>query len=289
VDGVIDDPLACDFRPERDLVGDLCRGDVNADGCFTELQLKNIGDIYRGPRDSKGRPIVKGMALGSEATWGARVIPHAGNKLFPTHLGYEVDHVNFLFYENDPGIPPPDVTDVSYETRRTGTTPEFAWWQFNVDDVTAGKGALMSAITDATDPDLTRFVVRNRGKLLIYHGWADGDVHPEPTLDYYKSVVQATFKGDLDAARRNVRLFMVPGMDHCGGGPGPNEWDRLAPLVAWIEKGEPPDHLVATHATGGTVDNERKVCAYPQRAVYTGPAGGGNDRANWVAANFTCR
>jgi feruloyl esterase len=289
MDGVIDDPLKCDFRPERDLRDSVCAGDTDADTCFTELQLKNLRDIYRGPYDSKGLSIVKGLALGSEFSWPARVIPHAGNRLFPTHLGYEVDHVNFLFYENDPGVPPPDVTNLSYKISRTTNPPELAWWEFNVDDVTAGKGKFMSAITDATDPDLSRFAVRNKGKLLIYHGWADGDVHPEPTLDYYKDVVRTTFKGNADEARKSVRLFMVPGMDHCGGGPGPNTWDRLAPLVAWVEKGEAPDYLLATHATAGKIDNERKICAHPQTPVYIGPPAGANDRANWVAANFVCR
>ena len=82
---------------------------------------------------------------------------------------------------------------------------------------------------------------------------------------------------------------MVPGMGHCRGGPGPNAWDKLAPLVDWVEKGNSPDFLVATHSTDEMVDNERPLCAYPQRAVYTGPAGGENDPTNWVSGNFTCR
>ena len=99
----------------------------------------------------------------------------------------------------------------------------------------------------------------------------------------------AIVEGEWKGGRERARLFMVPGMDHCRGGPGPDTWDRLAPLVDWVENGKAPDSLVATHSTGGTVDNERKICAYPQRAVYTGPAGGENNRANWVQGNFTCR
>ena len=83
---------------------------------------------------------------------------------------------------------------------------------------------------------------------------------------------------------------MFPGMAHCGGGPGPNQWgDTLARLVDWVENDKPPDFLIAEHRTKGAVDNERKVCAYPQRAVYTGPAGLQNHRANWKAVNFECR
>lgn len=85
-------------------------------------------------------------------------------------------------------------------------------------------------------------------------------------------------------------------MEHCGGGPGPNEWDKLAPLVDWVEKGMAPDYVVAVHRSDsrgaqgpGAVTNERKICAYPQRAVYTGPAGKQNDPANWIQSNFACR
>jgi feruloyl esterase len=82
---------------------------------------------------------------------------------------------------------------------------------------------------------------------------------------------------------------MAPGMAHCGGGPGPNEWDKLAPLVDWVENGNAPDFVVATHSTEGEVDNERPICAYPEQAVYIGPSGGQNDPINWVEKNFACR
>ena len=94
--------------------------------------------------------------------------------------------------------------------------------------------------------------------------------------------------GDLGEARERTRLFMFPGMGHCSGGAGPDQWDPLAPLVAWVENGTAPDSVVARHETDGRVDNERRVCAHPERAVYSGPAGGANDRANWVAGNFRC-
>jgi len=78
-------------------------------------------------------------------------------------------------------------------------------------------------------------------------------------------------------------------MYHCRRGPGPTEWDRLAPLVGWVEEGRAPDYLVGQHRTDGAVDNERRICAYPQQAVYTGPAGGQDDPANWAEGNFSCR
>jgi feruloyl esterase len=78
-------------------------------------------------------------------------------------------------------------------------------------------------------------------------------------------------------------------MDHCGGGTGPHEWDRLAPLVEWVEKGNAPDYLVAARRAAGQPVNERRICAYPQKAVYSGPSGGQNDPKNWKAENFACR
>jgi hypothetical protein len=89
---------------------------------------------------------------------------------------------------------------------------------------------------------------------------------------------------------------MAPGMGHCLGGPGLNEWDKAAPLAEWVENGKAPDHEVAVHRgdsqtppADAMVDNESKLCTYPQRAVYTGPACGQNDRRNWVASNFACK
>ena len=290
-DGVIDNPLRCDFKPEADLARWMCAGDVNADGCFTRRQLQTVQHLYQGAIDSKGVQVSKGYALGSEWSWNSRFIAHKGNNLSPTRLGNSDDHVNFLFYANSPGLPVPVVTHPSqtpYTVNKNSIPPEFAWWEFNIDDVSAGKGNLMKSILDPTDPDLTGFLQRENGKLLLYQGWAD-DIPTGHTLDYYNSVIQATFRGNLNAAREKVRLFMVPGMGHCRGGPGCDTWDRLAPLVDWVENGKTPAYVVAEHLTSGRVDNQRKVCVYPQQAVYVGPAGGQNNPANWVEQNFACR
>ena len=289
-DGVIDDPTACDFRPQRDLPGMHCRGGENGDACFTELQMKVINDIYRGPYDSNGRTLYKGYSPGSEYGWATAVIPWAGNNMHPSRLNISSDQFNYIFYDEDPGVVPPDVGDVSYSLDKSGEQPEYGWWEFSMDDVTAGRGRTMMSILDATDPDLKRFLMTNQGKLILYHGWNDTSPHPEPTLDYYKEVVKTTFDGDVEKARESFQLFMIPGMGHCRGGPGPNEWDKLPPLVEWVEQGKAPNHVVAVHrAEDGRVDNERKICAYPLKAVYTGPAGGQNDPTNWVERNFTCR
>lgn len=286
-DGILSDPLQCDFRPSVDLAKHACPMNVDASTCFTREQLRAIEDIYAGPHDSRGKRVFKGLALGTESDWAFSFIPHAGNRMRPGYLAGHHEFANYMFFDQDPGVPPRNPENVTQALRKSGSFPEYAWWEFSIDDVTAGKGEVMRRITDATDADLRLFAAT--GKLLVHHGWLDTLISPEPTLDYYQRVVEQTFQGDTDLARSAVRLFMVPGMGHCGGGPGPNEWDTLSPVVDWVENGKAPDHLVAVHKTKEVVDDERKVCAHPRRAVYVGPAGGQNDRANWVEKNFECR
>jgi Tannase and feruloyl esterase len=295
-DGVIDNPLACDFNPERDLADKMCPGDKNADACFTKAEMQTIKDLYSGPHDSKGKRILKGLQFGSEAQWPQNIIPYGGNNFAPSNLGYEIDHANFLFYGEAKGVPPADIKDLAYQENKTGAFPEYAWWDFNFDDFTAGKIDPMMKIFDATDPDLTRALIQKKVKLLMYQGWADGDAYPTMILDYYQEMVKATFKGNMDAAHEYARLFMAPGMGHCGGGPGPNEWDKLPPLVDWVENGKAPDYIVASHRSNrrdeqanSPVNNQRKLCPYPQHGVYVGPAGGQDDPKNWVEANFACK
>lgn len=288
-DGVIDDPLGCDFDPERDLADVRCANDVDGDGCFTTAQIQTVRDFHEGPSDSLERPIYSGKPVGSEPGWTNLFIPYTGNRFNPGAVGLGGDHLNYLFYDEDPGVAPANLVDPTSRVDADATPPQWAWWNFDIQDVPAGKGDVMRQITDAVDPDLTRMLVENDAKLLLYHGWADALVVPQPTLAYYHEMVEETFGGDMDTARETARLFMVPGMGHCRGGAGPDTWDRLEPLVDWVERGEAPDALIATHQTNGVVDNERPICAVPQRAVYTGPAGGADEPANWVAENFTCR
>src|SRR5262249_21288408 len=275
--------------PGVELASRICPAGKDGDDCFTPRQLQTIKEIYRGPHDSRGVRIYKGMDVGSEWNWDETLFAHRGNRMIPFKLTYAVDHVNFLFYEKSPGVPLANPFNAHQTPNKNVNPPEFGWWEFNVDDVTKGAGKFMMSITDATDPNLSRFLLRQGGKLLLFHGWADPEAPAEPTLDYYKQAVQTTFAGNMNPAREKVRLFLFPGMGHCHGGPGCSEADPLKALVDWVEKGVAPDYLVAEHRTNGLVDNQRRVCAYPQRAVYSGPSGGQNDRANWVEGNFTCR
>ena len=142
-DGVIDDPLACEFKPEVEFADKMCPNNVNGEACFTTQQIQTIQDIYGGSHDSKGVPIFKGKALGTEPGWVSGLFPHAGNAMSPTRLGTPerpgttADHVNYLSYENDPGVRMPKLNDLSQVPDKTRQPPEYAWWEFNIDDVTS--------------------------------------------------------------------------------------------------------------------------------------------------------
>jgi feruloyl esterase len=114
----------------------------------------------------------------------------------------------------------------------------------------------------------------------MYTGWSDPVVPPQDTVAYYDAVVKTM--GGLEKTREFFRFFLAPGMGHCGGGPGPNQFDHLTALEQWVEKGAAPDKLVATHSTNGKVDRTRPLCLYPQVARWKGT--GSSDEA----ANFAC-
>jgi len=131
---------------------------------------------------------------------------------------------------------------------------------------------------NATDPDLSLFKA-NGGKLLMWNGWADPVATPVRTVRYFLDTVYTLGEDTLQFSR----LFMAPGVQHCGGGPGPNNFDMLAPLENWVELGVAPDRIIASHITGNVVDRTRPLCAYPREAKYIG-SGSIDD-----AANFVCR
>jgi hypothetical protein len=135
-----------------------------------------------------------------------------------------------------------------------------------------------SPFLDATDPDLSRFAAR-RGKLLLYHGWSDPALNPLGTVEYYDQVLTRD-----PAAREYARLFMLPGVLHCGGGAGPDAAPWLRTVVDWVEHGRAPERLVAVKRdTAGTVTRSRPLCPYPQRAVYAGTGGTDDEKS------FACR
>ena len=165
--------------------------------------------------------------------------------------------------------------------------PKWDFRTFDYDKDLAFAEAKLGKTFDAFDADLSRFRQRG-GKLILYHGWNDPSISPLNTINYYDRVVSLLQKSGSRSeaevqAQEFVRLFMVPGMLHCGGGPGPNSFDMLSALENWVEQKQAPERIIASHSTNGAVDRTRPLCVYPKVAVHSGR--GSTDEA----ANFVCQ
>jgi feruloyl esterase len=158
--------------------------------------------------------------------------------------------------------------------------PGWDWKTFNFDSDVARGDLPENLVMNATDPNLKPFFSHG-GKLLLYHGWSDPNVPTLNTIKYYKSV--ADTMGGAAKVSDNVRLFLEPGMGHCGGGEGPNVCDKVGAMEQWVEHGKALDELIASHSTAGKVDRTRSLCPYPQVAKYKG-SGSIDD-----TANFSCK
>jgi feruloyl esterase len=159
--------------------------------------------------------------------------------------------------------------------------PTWNWRSLDLDRDVARADQVIDALrTNALEADIRAFASRG-GKLLLYQGWSDSTNAPQSTINYYNV---NTLLGDA-ATSASVRLFMAPGMGHCLGsaGEGPNSFDDLGVLERWVETGQAPDEIIASHSTDGQVDRTRPLCPYPQVARYAGTGSIDN------AASFVCR
>ena len=253
-DGLIDDPRACAFKPSADLP--KCAGDADGPSCFTSAQIASLETIYGGVKRG-GAPFFPGWALGAESAWTPWFVGGAqGPNPGPVQIAFGETFFKYIAF----GRP-----NTSYD-----------WLTFDVEK-DLDKIQWARSVLDATDPDLSRFKARG-GKIVSYFGWADPALNPMMGVNYYESVTQKMGSSTTDF----YRLFMVPGMNHCGGGTGVSTFDALTPLVEWVEKGVAPQSIVGSRLVEGKVVRTRPLCPYPQVARYKGT--GSIDEA----ASFSC-
>ena len=244
-DGVLEDPRTCHFDP----AALLCKGGDDP-SCLTAAQIHGVKKIYDGPRNPRtGERIFPGTLPGSEAGWGLWI---AGTDVPQHNLQHLISCAglsNFVFDD-----------------------PNWDWKTFDFDKDVALADKKLGAVLNHTNPDLSGFK-QHGGKLLQYHGWNDPAISPLNSVDYFESVQHKM--GDTQSF---YRLFMMPGVEHCAGGPGPSQFDRMGTIVDWVEHGKAPDRIIASKP-GRT----RPLCAYPKIAKYTG-SGNTDDGANFVCA-----
>jgi hypothetical protein len=262
-DGVIDDPRRCGFNPSADLPH--CPNDLPATGCLTRAELHTLETIH-GAVNRGGAEFFPGWPVGAEiATPGPDGAATSG--WIPWFVGAGNNRpIQAVFGE----------TFFKY-IGLGAPRPNYDWLTFSL-EADLDKTVPAAAVIDATDPDLSRFKARG-GKIVSYFGWADPALNPMMGVDYYENVLKTVGPSTRDF----YRLFMVPGMFHCGGGVGTSTFDALTPLVEWVEKGTAPQTIPAARVVDGKTVRTRPLCPYPETAVYKG-SGSTDD-----AASFTCK
>ena len=257
VDGIINDPRLC-TEAHYDPGALLCNGGQDPSTCLSPAQLDNVRQHYRGVVDASGNLISPGIMPGAETAGGwpmwaltGFVNPETGEPLDVSisQLGAEQQLHNWVY--KDPNYDP------------------------STFDITTDRGDLerASAILDVNTAVLAEFRERG-GKILMVQGWNDYPVRPMRAIGYLAQVEAAN--GGPARTREFFRLFMVPGMGHCGGGPGAHVFDYLSPLVTWVEEGEAPDEIIGGRPDGAFT---RRHCAFPATASYRG--GDVNDAASY--------
>lgn len=232
VDGVLDDPRGCDFDVDE-LVGE-----TTPCGVITEADARAIQMIWDGARTTTGDFLWYGFTPGTDTSRLAGPSPDP----------YPVSHIGeWVLRQSDW-----DWTELTYA---------------NFEEYVRESQRLFNDVIGTDDPDLLPFRDAG-GRVLIWHGWYDNAIYPEGTIDYYERVI-GTHR-NVQHTQEFARLFMAPGVEHCGRGPGPNEFDMFGALVDWVENGEAPDRIIASRVDNGDVERARPLCPYPAVARYDG-------------------
>ena len=264
-DGIVSEPRACKFDPAvlACKAGDPSTSlGAGSSDCLTPAQVENARSAWASVTKKDGSLVYPGRSPGFESGWRIPTPGAALNPLFadtPRFIGRQDPNWDPMTFDLE--------TDLALALKNGG-------------------------FVEASDPNLAKFKARG-GKLLLYHGWADPGPAPENTVNYYEAVNKTLGDpstrpaGSLGASTQDdwMRLFLMPGVGHCGGGVGPDQADFLGALERWKEQSVAPGQITATRSAGRggpRAAMSRPLCAYPQVARYNGS--GSTDEAR----NFSC-
>jgi hypothetical protein len=246
-DGVINDPRKCDYDP----AASICKAGGDVTKCLTPQEANAARKIWDGPTDAKGRRLWFGLERG------ASLAGLAGTNPFPI----AVDHFRYWIKQN----------------------AAFDWHTLGESDFEANFRLSQKKFNDliGTDEDNLHRFRKSGGKFIMWHGEADQLIFPRGTINYYERVLEDN--GGINHVDDFARLFMAPGVAHCGGGAGPNTFDMFGAVVNWVETGVAPERIIASRVDNG-VTRTRPLCMYPKTAKWTGQ-GSTNDAANFVCVD----
>jgi hypothetical protein len=271
-DGIINDPRKCHFDPAVM----LCKAE-ESDFCLTSAQITALKKIYAGPSDANGTQIYPGLLPGAEdgqGGWGLWITgPEPGKSLMQA---FGTGFYSQMVFER----------------------PDWNFRDANVADIVKTADEKLAKTLNATDPNLSAFKARG-GKLILYHGWNDPAISAINTVNYRQAVIGAMGQDNFDSF---ARVYMVPGMQHCDGGVGPDSFGENGPwpnvtdphqslqlsIEQWVEKGTAPKEVIATKFSGplnsGKAEMTRPLCVYPKVAMYES-IGDQNSAASFVCVD----
>ena len=245
-DGILTDPRACTWNP----AALQCKAG-QSDACLTPGQAEALRTVYAGVRRGDGGVAAWPISRGGEVGWSRFMQTGKGNADSTNGGGLG-------------GLREPLLGDPNFDIAKFDPKT----------DVSRVLSSQFGKAYDADDPNISAFLAHG-GKLIVWHGWSDPGPSPYGTIAYYDAVQKAA-----PASREGVRMFLLPGVYHCGGGPGPDQVDWLSALDQWVQSGHAPQVLQATKRDARI---SRPICAYPAKSHYKG-SGDLDD-----AANFECR
>ena len=243
-DGVLENPLQCHFDPKVL----ECKGADTA-ACLTAPQVETMRQMYAPMNTGKAGMMPPLLQPGTELNWSTL----AG----PEPVGTALEPMRFIVFKD----PTWNVTHFNAAT-----------------DFDRALQADHDNILSLTDPNLKPFFDRG-GKLLMYHGWQDPQVPAQSSPRYFNDVLKTV---GANVANTSIQLYMIPGMNHCQGGPGTDTFDKMTAIESFVATGKAPAKIVASHRTSGAVDKTRPLCPFGQVARWNG-TGSTNG-----AENFAC-